>query len=383
GCRDGRSPSRTPGRASSRGACVGGQGREQHLLRHEFRSQQQQQKPQQQEQPQEQPQEQQRDLGPSAGTGSCSQLLQTVQPIKQALTTTSDFYFLHLDLVAFYFPGASAPCDEKCRADFLGNFWDLGPDRLKLAPPGSQEPRNFRTAEGAYQALKFWNSDDARAFEAASGDQALKLSRVLSNKGIEIDTDFAGYGNPWQAMRAVLAAKFIRGGAMANALKKTENAFLLEHNSFTGRDNIWSDNCDGSGKNWLGLLLMLRRTELFYYSFWLRACVDDQTGSFHNREWADKVQEAARRINLELGQVHSDSSSLLGAFQRVHSRSRVRVASPRAAGMPSDRLKHHAHSITSQPCWTPQSSCLAPCPVSSFEDRNLPTVLGTTNITRT
>ncbi|CAE8710445.1 unnamed protein product [Polarella glacialis] len=379
-CRDGRSPSRTPGRASSRGACVGGQGQTQYLPRHEFRSQQQQQQPQQQEQAQQQGQ--QRHLGPSAGTGSCPQLLRPVQPIKFALTEApgSNFYFFHCDLVAFYFPGRSAPCDEKCRADFLGNFWDLGSGRLKLTPPGS-DPRYFRTAEGAYQALKFWKASEATAFEGLPGEQALKLSRHLSDKGIEMDPHFAGYGTAWQAMRAVLAAKFSKGSDMANALRKTENAFLLEHNSFTGRDDIWSDNCDGSGKNWLGLLLMLRRTELFSYSpSWLRASVDDQTGSFPNREWADKVQEAARRINLELGQVHSDSSSRLGARLRAYSRPRERAASPRAAGMPSDPLKRCDYSITSPPRCAPQSSCPAPLPASFFWYPNLPTRAGTTVI---
>ncbi|CAE8602302.1 unnamed protein product, partial [Polarella glacialis] len=292
----------------------------------------------------------------------------------------SNFYFFHCDLVAFYFPGRSAPCDEKCRADFLGNFWDLGSGRLKLTPPGS-DPRYFRTAEGAYQALKFWKASEATAFEGLPGEQALKLSRHLSDKGIEMDPHFAGYGTAWQAMRAVLAAKFSKGSDMANALRKTENAFLLEHNSFTGRDDIWSDNCDGSGKNWLGLLLMLRRTELFSYSpSWLRASVDDQTGSFPNREWADKVQEAARRINLELGQVHSDSSSRLGARLRAYSRPRERAASPRAAGMPSDPLKRCDYSITSPPRCAPQSSCPAPLPASFFWYPNLPTRAGTTVI---
>lgn len=77
----------------------------------------------------------------------------------------------------------------------------------------------------------------------------------------------------------------------ASKLLETRDAFLLEHNSKSGRDKacvhcmawhgilgkwtgddpveraanlrqIWSDNLDGSGKNWLGLQLMLLRDQL-------------------------------------------------------------------------------------------------------------------------
>ena len=49
---------------------------------------------------------------------------------------------------------------------------------------------------------------------------------------------------------------------MARGLLATGDAFLLEHNERRGRDNTWSNNADGEGQNWLGLILMLVRDAL-------------------------------------------------------------------------------------------------------------------------
>ena len=63
-------------------------------------------------------------------------------------------------------------------------------------------------------------------------------------------------------MWAVLKAKFSPRSHMAEQLLMTGDAYLLEHNSKSGRDFLWSDNQDGEGQNWLGLQLMLLRDEL-------------------------------------------------------------------------------------------------------------------------
>ena len=63
-------------------------------------------------------------------------------------------------------------------------------------------------------------------------------------------------------MWAVLKAKFSPRTRMAERLLMTGDAYLLEHNSTSGRDFLWSDNQDGEGQNWLGLQLMLLRDEL-------------------------------------------------------------------------------------------------------------------------
>jgi len=76
------------------------------------------------------------------------------------------------------------------------------------------------------------------------------------------DWTYGGFGSNWKAMEAVLRAKFAPGTVMARALHDTGAAFLLEHNAVSGRDQIWSDNHEGDGKNWLGMQLMLVRKGL-------------------------------------------------------------------------------------------------------------------------
>jgi len=146
--------------------------------------------------------------------------------------------------------------DQMCKSGFLGNFYDLGSQSLVLTPPRSHSTRHFRNAEAAFQALKFW--DCAHAFEQASGVEAFRLKQDL--RGTE-DMSYCGYGSNWKAMLAVLRAKFQPGRAWTLALLRTQDAFLLEHNSVRGRDCIWSDDKFGDGKNWLGLQLMLVRDE--------------------------------------------------------------------------------------------------------------------------
>ena len=114
----------------------------------------------------------------------------------------------------------------------------------------------FTNAEAAFQALKFPNQ--ARQFGNLSGAEAFRLKSELSKNPKNIDKRYSGYGNNWQAMLAVLRAKYAIP-QFREKLLDTGNAFLLEHNNTVGRDNVWSDNCDGQGSNWLGLQLMLIR----------------------------------------------------------------------------------------------------------------------------
>ena len=98
-------------------------------------------------------------------------------------------------------------------------------------------------------------------------------------------------------MLAVLQAKFQPGTWMEKALLATGDAFLLEHNSVTGRDNVWSDNHDGTGSNWLGLQLMLLRGTLNPKSSllqWIDSQIDRNSGQpWTGSCWQAVVQEAA------------------------------------------------------------------------------------------
>lgn len=58
--------------------------------------------------------------------------------------------------------------------------------------------------------------------------------------------------------RAVMA-KFTQNPALAQALKATGNAELVEDSP---RDAIWGAGADGRGKNWLGRILMRVRSQI-------------------------------------------------------------------------------------------------------------------------
>lgn len=161
------------------------------------------------------------------------------------------------ELVAFYFPGNNTPWDTIYNAPFLGNFWIAD---LTLQPPYHQAG-TFHCAEAAFQATKWWDKPpQARAdFEnCADGNAAFRLKRKLQQQGY--DHTYTGMGR-MGAMAAVLEAKF-SVSALANALLQTGGAYLLEHNSHLNRDAYWSDNCDGTGDNHLGLELMRLRAAL-------------------------------------------------------------------------------------------------------------------------
>ncbi|CAE7583746.1 unnamed protein product [Symbiodinium sp. CCMP2592] len=195
-------------------------------------------------------------------------------------------------LLAFYYPGRPAPCDELCKAQFLGNFFDA---RVTL-----ERGRNrymFENVEAAYQAQKFWPF--VKEFQSISGEEAFRLSRQLQWDGKAL----AREADRLSAMRATLALKFSPGSFLARKLIDTRSTFLLEHNSFTGRDGFWSDNSDGTGKNWLGALLMLQRMDLLkgkeedHWAEWLLSNVHPESGTL-TPDWR-KVVGLARNALFE------------------------------------------------------------------------------------
>ncbi|CAE7814264.1 unnamed protein product [Symbiodinium sp. CCMP2592] len=117
-------------------------------------------------------------------------------------------------------------------------------------------------------------------------------------------------------MMDILKQKFRDSSCLAQQLMDTKGAFLLEHNNVVGRDAFWSNNSFGSGKNWLGALLMLRRSELLRqiraendeWALWLVDKVDMQTGHT-SPAWNDIVQAATDCIVKELRQVDRPTGS--------------------------------------------------------------------------
>jgi len=135
---------------------------------------------------------------------------------------------------------------------FLSNFWEVG------------------RSEQRYQAAKCKLGDPLKGEILASSSGK---SRRLGRK-IELRED-------WDNVKLAVMMKCLRDKfhwtrvpgtkedpyhLLAQQLVDTGDAILIEGN--TWHDNFWGncqcgrDECLGTGKNWLGRLLMLRRSEL-------------------------------------------------------------------------------------------------------------------------
>eukprot|EP00930_Biecheleria_cincta_P027896 TRINITY_DN194_c0_g2_i4.p1 TRINITY_DN194_c0_g2~~TRINITY_DN194_c0_g2_i4.p1 ORF type:complete len:361 (+),score=45.84 TRINITY_DN194_c0_g2_i4:49-1131(+) len=201
-------------------------------------------------------------------------------------------------IIAFYFPGHEEIWDRHCQAIFLGNFFELE-EPILIHPAGKpQEGMPFTNTEAGFQALKFWKH--APQFASKSGHEAFALKKQL--KGSE-DFSYSGYGSNWRAMEHVLRQKFVAGSKCARHLCLTQDAFLLEHNSVSGRDSTWSDNYNGDGQNWLGLQLMMIRDELSghtsrgSWTCYAREHINLATGAAHSEEWQNTVKQACMEVH--------------------------------------------------------------------------------------
>ena len=204
-----------------------------------------------------------------------------------------------ITVIGFYYPGRNTKADRRCKAGFLGNFW--------VSPDAHFDNRSeqwvgescfelggyiWACAEAAFQALKWWDSH-AKDFSKCTGAAAFMLSRKLK----KADRTYNGNGSNWAGMHVVLCAKFAPGSAMADMLLKTGSTYLLEHKNRRGKDKIWSDNHDGSGSNWLGLLLMIVRDELrgTESSAWLKYAKVKQGHELWS-EWMTMVRTASQAL---------------------------------------------------------------------------------------
>jgi len=133
--------------------------------------------------------------------------------------------------------------------DEYGEFSNFSPHPISLS--GKRWP----TSEHYFQAQKF---DDAayveRIRKAHSPMEAANLGRDRKQK-LRRDWESVKV----EVMRTALRAKFTQHADLAALLLSTGDAKLIEH---THNDRYWADGGDGSGKNWLGRLLMELREEL-------------------------------------------------------------------------------------------------------------------------
>ena len=201
-------------------------------------------------------------------------------------------------VIGFYYPGYDTPIDSIFKCSFLGNFYEF---------PFIHNGLNFLTAESAYQSEKF--PDNKTMFQNLNGNDAFKLSRTLSNATI-FNPDQA-----WDLMYNVLTSKFANP-PLSNMLQNTRNSFLVEHNIVKGRDTRWSDDFDGTGLNWMGLLLMIIRDKARlptnqYWTHWIKNHINIHNGKLTNNSyWNNVVGDATRTLRLLLVKPSVSSSSL-------------------------------------------------------------------------
>jgi len=136
--------------------------------------------------------------------------------------------------------------------EFLGNFHQS---------PVTTDLGTFACGEAAFQAEAYRGFPGIiQEFQRArTGDDAYQIARKYTAQKAQnttwVNHSNVRLGGNYEAMKKVLIAKFSNPYLQAQLLA-TGDAYLNEHNVVVGRDAIWSDNCDGTGLNLLGELLM-------------------------------------------------------------------------------------------------------------------------------
>lgn len=130
--------------------------------------------------------------------------------------------------------------------DFLSNFYSPAPTKF-----GS---RIYPTSEHAYQAAKTLAEPQRKWIAEASTPREAKQR---GRQSIELRFDWEEI--KIEVMRQIVWDKFNRNLGLKEKLLKTENAFLIEGN--TWGDTTWGIY-KGKGKNYLGMILMEVREEI-------------------------------------------------------------------------------------------------------------------------
>lgn len=194
--------------------------------------------------------------------------------------------------------------DDLCGCAFLSNSF---PADLELDVNG--QAMRFTNAEAAFQALRL--SRHAYNFQDVSGDEALQIALQM-DRGYE-DPEHGGYGTSWKAMQAVLKAKFKVNTPLGIALEKTDDDFLLCHSSgYDPNAMVWSNGANGEGTNWLGMQLMLIRSNRTGWKRWtafIQSQVDTLTGrplyNCRDNHFQVAVKRATEAVKAQINEVQA------------------------------------------------------------------------------
>jgi len=222
----------------------------------------------------------------------------------------SRFAKLFPSFLAFYF--ALDADNEKIKKFgwdmFFGGF---GFSNLAYAPIFiivGGEKLTFQNTEAGFQYLKYLYLDKDKEiykrFAKCNGQEAWDVRCDLMNNRPDLIPDFTYYGyGRWGAMLELLRCKFTQNEHLRFELLATGDAFLMEHNTKTGKDLYFSNNHVGDGLNWLGYQLMIVRAELngnTFFPKWLSTHINMTTGeSLAKDDEKCFLKEAVRYFTVE------------------------------------------------------------------------------------
>jgi ribA/ribD-fused uncharacterized protein len=128
---------------------------------------------------------------------------------------------------------------------FLSNFWPC-----KIV---AKNGLTFRSTEAAYQAAKCRYPEEMASFTTLDAGASKKLGRTITIRPDWDDIKLT-------VMRRLVEQKFSPGTELAQKLLDTGDHELVEGNTWF--DRFWGQCPLGVGENWLGKILMERRTQL-------------------------------------------------------------------------------------------------------------------------
>lgn len=165
---------------------------------------------------------------------------------------------------------------------FLSNFY--------IAPVYYQGIR-FENNEAAFQAAKC--PDRMRDFCGLNPQAAKRLGRHVK---LRSDWEKVKY----DVMYQVCKAKFLQNPDLRSKLIETENAELIEGN--TWGDKVWGV-CDGIGENHLGKIIMRIRDELLRFRNDPFGAITDEVGGEHEGGcgWAPSGTPCGECNNMSCG----------------------------------------------------------------------------------
>lgn len=144
--------------------------------------------------------------------------------------------------------------------EYFGNFYPHkfnSQSSLQLKHCIGNKEYIFPTSEHAYQASKCANINEIDRF---TNPKMHAGTSFKYGRKIKIRADWENIKN--DTMGQIIFDKFTQNKKLADVLLATNDAYLIEHTPFKGRDKWWADDFDGSGKNHLGIQLMKLRETL-------------------------------------------------------------------------------------------------------------------------